>query len=208
MKPTNPALPINVQFTNDYQGADRGLSLTRENPPKCIRVHKARWRTNGPEAATAILEFQLMSYSVMPSTPQDYAGGALLTAPDGTQWFNTKTRGLVLHPILVDYWAMEAYYSVYSQEGAEKLDGDDIATTYAQNGVFVETMGRNYGLDSVDLVIEFDTGTGQLLTRTSAQMGVKYTKAMEQKSLTVTSFDEVTFDPVQVAIHAIKTAEA
>lgn len=201
-----PELPTNVQSTNPYAGLDRGLFLYRApGLAQYARIHAARWSCEGPRAAVGVLEFQVMTYSSKPVTAADYAAGTLLTAPNGTQWFDTFTRGLVAAPIVAEYWAINAYYKHYAELGADMLGDVEKANVSAQSKVFVATMAKWAGLDAVELSISFNAVAGQPLTVTATNLGIDYTRDNVSHHLDIIDLPTGEFDAVQVALAKLKT---
>jgi len=200
-----PELPVNVQTSNPYQGLDRGLFLIHyPDAPKPARIHAARYVSRGPNAAVGVLEYQVMQYSQMPTTAQEYASGTLLKAPDGTEWFDRLVRGPALEPILVEYWATDSFLKWYHGENGAKLEGSEIENVFDQAKVFVKTMGSWCGLEDVELTATFNAVAGAPLTRTSALLGIDYKKDGELLHIDEDALPVGEFDPVRIALNILK----
>lgn len=205
MSHPTPIPPINVQHSNPYTGLDRGLFVPRGHAGYAVaRVHAARWSVGGGPACVGRLEFQLMAYATDPVTAEQYAAGTLLTSPDGTPWFDCQTRGLVVKPIMVEYWATEIYYAHYMNEGAVKLTDEEILNANVQAKVFTTTQGRPYGIQELEYTATFNAVAGQALTLTSRALTADYDLGQGPQVLSLTEFPPGDFDPVVLAMNHIK----
>ena len=200
-----PELPTNVQSNNPYNGLDRGLFLIQyPDAPKPARIHAARYVSRGPNAAVGVLEYQVMQYNQMPTTAAQYAAWELLTAPDGTQWFDRLVRGSVLEPIVVEYWATDSFLKWYHGENGAKLEGYEIENVFDQAKVFVKTMGSWCGLEDVELTATFNAVAGAPLVRISASLGIDYKKDGQLIHIDEDTLPAGEFDPVRVALSILK----
>lgn len=200
-----PELPTNVQSNNPYIGLDRGLFLIQyPEGPKAARIHAARYLTKGPNAAVGVLEFQVMQYNQMPATAQEYAAGTLLTAPDGTQWFDRLVRGSVLEPIVVEYWATDGFLKWYHGENGAKLEEHEKENVFDQARVFVKTMGSWCGLEDVELTATFNAVAGAPITRISASLSIDYKRDGQDFHIDEDTLPAGEFDPVRVALSILK----
>lgn len=199
-----PVMPTNVQSQNPYNGLDRGLFLFRDQSASYGRIHAAAVISHGPAAGVSVMKYQVMKYAKKPVTAQDFAAGTLLTAPDGTQWFDCLARGLVLEPISAEYWAMSSYLSWYVTGGAN-LTAVEIDRAVLQAKGFVKTMGQFVGLNAVELTVAFGTSAGQPLSRTGANLSIDYVRNNVEKHVDETVVPDQMFDPVRAAMTLIKT---
>ncbi len=106
--------PTNVEASNDYVGADRGLFLTRDPVPKYLRVINAEWTTYGPTGSPGVLRAKIGKYETKPETPDDYNDFTFLTTSDGSEWFEVTTSGPIHKAILAEYWVKFIYYNYYA----------------------------------------------------------------------------------------------
>lgn len=200
-----PELPTNVQSSNPYSGLDRGLFLIHyPDAPKAARIHAARYISRGPNAAVGVLEYQVMQYNQMPTTAAQYAAGELLTAPDGTEWFDRLVRGSVLEPIVVEYWATDSFLKWYHGENGAKLEDHEKENVFDQAKVFVKTMGSWCGLEDVELTATFNAVAGEPLVRISASLGIDYKRDGEMLHIDEDTLPVGEFDPVRVALSILK----
>jgi hypothetical protein len=200
-----PPTPTNVQTTNPYVALDRGLFLSQKTTPaKYARIHAARWVTVGPEAAVGVLEYQVMVYNAKPTTAAQYAAGTLLVAPGGGNWFDAFTRGLVIDPIMAEYWAIESFTSNYIAADATRLKDDDKADKIVQAQLFVSTMASWAGLKEINLTAVFNAVAGQPLSRTSMNLSIDYEKNGTPGHLDVLDLPSGRFDPVHVALDKLR----
>jgi hypothetical protein len=146
-----------------------------------------------------------MTYSDKPEVAADYAAGTLLTAPDGTEWFDCFTRGPVVDPIMAEYWAVNSYYTNYSEDGATMLTDDEKSAVSLQSKTFVNTMANWANITGVTLTTTFDAVSGQPLTRTTINLGVDYTKDSVSHHVDVTDLPTDGFDAVQQALVTVKS---
>ena len=206
MKHPVPEAPTNVQHSNPYNDPSRGLFVINEpsSSIKFARVHAASWKSKGPAAGLGYLQFQLMGYTTMPTTPAQFAAGVVLDAPDGTKWFDCLTRGLVTKPIMVEYWALNIFKAHYRLIEAEKLEQEDIDNALAVSKGFVETVGRPQRIKDVDFTVAFNAVSGQALTRSSMQLSVEYETNDGVDSIDISDFPQGDFDPMQFALRAVR----
>lgn len=203
-----PAPPINVQHSNPFNDLTRGLFVIRnpESAIKFARVHAASWNSKGPAAGIGRLEFQLMGYTAQPTTAAQFAAGVLLDAPDGTKWFDCLTRGLVVKPIMVEYWATNIFFNHYIEEAAEKLTAEEISKAEALSKGFVETVGRPCAITDVDFTVSFNSVGGQPITRSSMMLAVDFKdKAGNADHLDIADFPSGDFDPMQLALRLVRS---
>lgn len=199
-----PEMPINVQAVNPYNGLDRGLfTLRKPGQYKFARVHAARTICLGPSASASVLEYQLMMYATQPTIAEEYAQGTILQAPDGTQWFDTLTRGPVIDAIMVEYWAIHSYLTWYT-EGGVKLDQEEKDRVNVHAKTFTETMAGWLGVTGIELTAAYNAVDGQPLTRTMINLSIDYTKDNLPGHLDVTDLPATAFDPVRVALNRLK----
>ena len=206
MKHPIPDVPINVQHSNPYSEPSRSLFVLRSpiGTLQYARVHAASWASKGPAASIGHLQFQLMGYATVPTTPAQFAAGTLLTAPDGSKWFDCLTRGLVVKPIMAEYWATTIYFAHYINEGAGKLTPEEIADAVAVSKGFADTVGRPQRITDVDFTTAFNAVAGQAMSRTNMLLAVDYTTNTGRDSITISDFPTVDFDPMQLAMHAVR----
>lgn len=189
-----PTPPTNVESTNPYKGLDRGLFL---HEGKCLRVSKARWTCRGPYSALSQLQFQLRSYSQIPTTVNELKAGTLVQTPAGGYWFDCLVRGSVESPILAEYWAGDIYRKHYSLRG-QLLSPVEKTWMDEQAQELTTLMGGYAGLLGIEYVVEFDTLEGAL-EKSGSRMSVEYTK-YDQTTTSVLE-NPVVDDPV---VHALK----
>jgi len=202
-----PEYPTNVQSTNPYNGQDRGLFLLHDPAPRYARIHAARWTLNGPASALGRLEYQVMAYAQAPVSAQDYLNGTLLTAPDGTQWFDCLTRGMVTKPILVEYWGKDSLRKCYlNAEEPAKLTDEELQRVLTQAQSFVTVMGQWAKLQSVELKAVYGVSLGQPLARTSLSLTVVYGEGAGT-TVTLTNFTEDPADAVRAALTYIRSQQ-
>lgn len=113
--------PTNIQGDNDYTGIDRGLFLTRDAPPKYLRVVQADWKSYGPNSSPGVLRFKLGQYSSKPTTDAEYNNFTILKAHGNDEWFDVTTSGPIHSPVLVEYWAKFIYYNYYSIKAPNEI---------------------------------------------------------------------------------------
>lgn len=201
-----PEFPTNVESSNPYTGLDRGLFVLRGSGDyKYGRIHAARTFSQGPSASVGVLEYQVMQYKSLPKTAADYQSGTIAKAPDGTPWFDTLSRGSVLNPIVVEYWASGSFLTWYSASG-EKLTPEEKALVATQAKTFTETMGSYAGLDEVELTATYLAIDGKPLERTSINLSIDYIRDNVKKHIDEENLPEGQFDPVRVALNLLKTA--
>lgn len=201
-----PEVPINVQRTNPYAGPDRGLFLIHYPAgPKLARVHAARYVTHGPNGAVGVLEYQVMQYNQMPTTPAEYAAGVLLNAPDGSQWFDRLVRGAVLDPILVEYWANDSFINWYHGEDGAKLTQQEKDKVKVQGTEFTTTMGGFAGLKAIELSATYNSVDGAPISRISAVLEIDYERDGEALHTEESNLPAGEFDPVRQALSILKT---
>lgn len=203
-----PEYPTNVQASNPYDGIDRGLFLIQGPVPKFGRVHSARWETHGPNGGIGRLEYQIMVFDAMPTTPAQYMGGTLATAPDGSQWFDCLVRGSLLPPIMVEYWARHSYLGYFTNHevtDAAHLSDLEKSTNVEQAEALTVTMGRPLELDTIDFVVTYNQTLGTALVRSSATLTIGYGPTTNKKEITLTEFSQEFFDPVQYALAHLKS---
>lgn len=198
-----PTSPINVQRTNPYNGKDRGLFLVHTPADQYARIHAARWRCTGPNAALGRLEFQIMVFQAMPVSDADFMNGTLLTAPGGGTWFDCLTREPVLVPIIAEYWGKHSYKTWYANPDVTpaRLTPEEISRVDDQNAQFVTTMGSYAGLKTVELIATFNVTSGQPLTRSSLTLNFTYG---DNQSATIADWPKDPVDPVQTALAYIR----
>jgi hypothetical protein len=203
-----PEYPTNVQASNPYVGIDRGLFMIQGPVPTFGRVHAARWESHGPNAGIGRLEYQIMVFSSMPVTPAQFMGGTLATAPDGTKWFDCLVRGSLLPPIMVEYWARHTYLGYFANHevaDAVHLSALEKSTAVEQAQALTVTMGRPLELDTIEFVVTYNQSLGSPLTRSTATLTIGYGPANSKQELTLTSFSQEFFDPVQYALAHLKS---
>jgi hypothetical protein len=203
-----PEYPTNVQASNPYEGIDRGLFMIQGPVPKFARVHSARWVTHGPNAGIGRLEYQIMVFNAMPTTNAQYMGGVLAKAPDGSEWFDCLTRGSLLPPIMVEYWARHSYQGYYTNHevtDAGLLSDLEKNTNIEQAQALTVTMGRPLELDSIEFIVTYNQTAGMPLTRSSAALTIGYGPTTNKQEITLTDFNQQFFDPVQYALAHLKS---
>lgn len=202
-----PVMPTNVQMTNSYQGLDRGLFLIHSaGTTRWGRVHAARTVTLGPASSVGILEYQVMTYADLPDTPEAYLAGTLMTAPDGSQWFDCLTRGMSYTPIVAEYWATESYLGWYVEKSGQKLTDSEKTLANQQAQTFTEASGGWAGLTSMQFVVAFATVLGSPLACISMVLSIEFTKNNQNMTLDIDQFPAGAFDPIRVALSAIRNA--
>lgn len=105
--------PTNVELSNNYQGLDRGLFITRDPEPQYLRVVNAQWMTWGPSGSPGLLRARIGRFETRPILPEDYENFEFLTTATGDEWFEVVTTGPIHKAILVEYWIKFIYYNYY-----------------------------------------------------------------------------------------------
>lgn len=199
-----PESPTNVQSTNPYTGVDRGLMMLSGRYTGFARIHSARWICNGPPAAISHIEFQVMRYETMPTTPTQYAAGTLLKAPDGSDWFECISKGDCTKPIMVEYYARNVFQTYYCIDTeAEMITEDQKASIKAQALEFTKTIGRNQRILDMELVVAFNSTSSSPLAQSSILLEFKYGDVDNPTEVSLTTMTEP--DPVREVIQYIKT---
>lgn len=197
-----PESPTNVQSTNPYTGVDRGLMLLNGRYNGFARIHAARWIANGPPGGISRIEFQVMRYATMPVTPSEYAAGSLLTAPDGTPWFECISKGDCTKPIMAEYYARNVFQTYYCVAPAPEMISEGQKTAIKQQALeFTKTIGRSHNIQDMELTIAFNATSTTPLTQTSLLLEFTYGTPAVEVSLTTMSES----DPVRETIKYIKT---
>jgi len=199
-----PESPTNVQHTNPYVGVDRGLMVLRGRYTGFARIHAARWICSGPPGGVSRLEFKVMRYATMPTTPAEYAAGTLLKAPDNSEWFDCVSKGDCTKPIMVEYYARNVFQTYYMLEGDIEMLSDEQKTSItAQALEFTKTIGRKYNIREMELVAAFNATSTTPLTLTSRTLEFTYGPDNAPKDVTLTTLVED--DPVREVIRYIKS---
>lgn len=205
-----PEYPTNVQASNPYQGIDRGLFVISGPVPKYARVHAARWESYGPSSGIGRLEYQIMTFTTAPTTPQEYMSGVLAEAPDGGQWFDCLVKGSLLPPIMVEYWARSSYQGYYLNpevQVAHLLSAEEKSFNFEQAKGFTATMGRPLKLDGIEFVVTYNQTFGTPLVRSTTTLTLRHGPEGDKKETTLTEFGQDTFDPVVYALGYLKSLQ-
>lgn len=205
-----PEYPTNVQASNPYQGIDRGLFVISGPTPKYARVHAARWESYGPSSGIGRLEYQIMTFTTAPTTPEQYMSGVLAEAPDGGQWFDCLVKGSLLPPIMVEYWARQSYLGYYLNTEVQTphlLSDQEKSFNFDQAKVFTKTMGRPLLLDEIEFVVTFNQTFGTPLERSSITLTLKHGPEDDMKETVLTEFGQDPFDPVLYALGYLKSLQ-
>lgn len=198
-----PENPTNVQHTNPYTGVDRGLMVLGGKFTGFARIHAARWICNGPPAAVSRIEFKVMRYASMPTTPAQYAAGTLLKAPDGSEWFDCLAKGDCSKPIMLEYYAKNVFQTYYCIDAnAEMLSQAAKDASKLQALEFTKTIGRSANIIDLEQITAFNASSTEPLKQSSVQLKFSYGPANMPINVTLNAMTEI--DAVREVLKYIK----
>lgn len=165
-----PLPPENITTENTYAEIDRGyFVVNRDGVSVIARVVEAEWICRGPEIAQGILKFKLKTYGRnIPSTPEAVHAGEPLLAPNGSEWFDTATRGAVHHPIMAEYWANWIMRNHYNKDGALLLSEGERMAIEKRAKAFANTTILDPAFTALEVKTVFGIDAIGALSRVSA----------------------------------------
>lgn len=144
--------PLNLDYSNDYDGQDRGFFIV-STPSSDIymRVKAATMYSYGLNIAPAYIQFTLESFDEMPVTEADFASGT-----DVTGTFDVLASSVSHVPIAIEYWAKASYIRYYNvAEEIVAIDPDELAMVKAIGDGFTRSMCKSLGDVTCVVVAEY-----------------------------------------------------
>jgi hypothetical protein len=150
------------------------------------------------------MQFQLMGYTALPKTAQEYLAGVIIKSPTTElETMDCVTRGPILAPILAEFYARDIWSTHYSKGGALLTDEEKAALDVFSTA-FIGPFAEKQGLQTVKMTVSYEpTPDGMPVVR--GYVKVEYTANQNGQDYENTLFlvDEP-FDPVLAALSDIR----
>lgn len=158
LKLTRPSIesPINLDYSNDYDGQDRGLFLVPSpSSERYMRVKSATMHSYGLNIAPAYIQFTLETFESAPVTEEDYLNGVEMS---GT--FDVLASSVSHVPIAVEYWAKSAYIRYFNvTDTVTPITQDELDAVKSIGDGFTRSMCKSLGDVTCEVIAEYTLST-------------------------------------------------
>ena len=184
--------PLNIDYSNDYDGRDRGFFLI-SNPSGDMyyRVKSATLKSYGLNISPGFIEYKLERFNKMPVTDEDYAEGVELPT-----LYDVLAASTSHVPISIEYWAKTSfirYFNVTDEPVAISAD-EKLLVQEIGNG-FSRSMCKSQGDVTFAIVANYTLNGLGPLKLTSYQCKVTKNGVESTLSVPLATIDHH-FDPV------------